>query len=203
MKCCDHLAHLDFHNDLVSKFLARTTQTAALYHDTPFASMAWGSRGNLIAAFVKEHDRHQNDCTIQFTEGDEGTHINGAKRGINTRLQDYCRISLDGAKVRVEVKSSQLTFDLHNLRWKFHFRNVKLKWFDELRLVMYTPWGMEIFVWDGKTGLSTDGKRTESQGHSIYFAGPSKQVDARQAFGNILNSKVGDCQHVGGIYWDS
>ena len=45
--------------------------------------------------------------------------------------------------------------------------NVKLGNFDRLVLVFCLPDGIEIFIWDGKSGLSKCGVQTSTRGYSI------------------------------------
>merc|ERR1712216_595389 len=177
-----------------------TTKAATLYHDAPLSTMSSSGRGNLLAAVVQEHDRRHSDDRIRFIKGEFGTTVNGKKRGLCSSLQDYCRVYPDGTMVRVEVKSAQLTHHNCSSAWRFEFTAVKLQLFDELRLVMYTPWGLEILIWDGKTGLGTSGKVTESRGYRIAFWRPSK-LDGHLAVNAILDHKIGKCQRVGRISW--
>ena len=200
MLSCHHLAHLTFDHCFVLPYLTITPKVGTLYRDTPLFTMSGACRGNLLAAIAEEHDKLHSNNSIQFVKGECGTRINGAKRGHNSSLQDYCSIYPDGTRVRVEVKSAQLTLHSHGAL-RFKFTNVQLQQFDELRLLMYTPWGIEILTWDGRTGLSKCGKLTEARGHDIVFVGPSKQMDSRLAADAILDRKIGDCHRVGNIAW--
>merc|ERR1712118_296043 len=98
-----------------------------------------------------------------------------------------------GTIVRVEVKSSKLIFNRRD-GWLVHFAAVKQELFDELRLVFYTPWGIGIVLWDGRTGLSTHGARTNVLGSQIQFYGPRKEHDPHKALNVMLSKKLGDCE---------
>ena len=142
---------------------AKTTPAAQVYANLPLAMLNAATRGNIIEEIVRRHDEKSNPNT---SDAVRGTDVRGEKRGKNRTANDYDR---DG--VRVEVKSSMLCWNSCNKYWGVQFEKVKREKHDELRLAVFAPDGIHIYV-HGGAGYSTNGKRTEAEGGSIAKYGP-------------------------------
>ena len=160
---------------------AKTTPAAQVYANLPLAMLNAATRGNIIEEIVRRHDEKSNPNT---SDAVRGTDVRGEKRGKNRTANDYDR---DG--VRVEVKSSMLCWNSCNKYWGVQFEKVKREKHDELRLAVFAPDGIHIYV-HGGAGYSTNGKRTEAEGGSIAKYGPRNQKDWRAAL-DVIRSKLG------------
>lgn len=94
--------------------------------------------------------------------------------------------------LRIEVKSSSIC--KHQTGFTFHFRSVNLTKFDRLLLVFYFPDRIEMFIWNGKSGLCRSGKNIKVQCHDVMIRArndgkafvvvnnPGKQIFSRYFF---------------------
>ena len=98
--------------------------------------------------------------------------VNGAKRGRASTEYDYRR-----GGTRVEVKSSQLHWEERDQRWNASWQGIKSDVHDELRLVLYTPTHLYVFVHDGHVGVSTNGKNTATHGRKVQLRGARNEYD--------------------------
>ena len=90
--------------------------------------------------------------------------VNGRWR---TRAEyDYGRVERTAPRrtIRVEVKSTRLRWDNHKGLFRVQFKSIKSGLHDELRLAIYTPLGVYIYIHDGVFGLSTNGAATHTKG---------------------------------------
>lgn len=69
---------------------------------------------------------------------------------------------------KVEVKSASMS--INTVETAFRFKNVKLEKFDRLLLVFYFPDRLEMYIWDGYTGVIRTGKKTSISGHDIWIS---------------------------------
>lgn len=68
------------------------------------------------------------------------------------------------------------------------YQNIKPS-HDELRLALFAPDGIHIYVHDGKIGKSTTGKKQESEGGQIQIRGPRNEPDPWAAL-NVIKQKM-------------
>jgi hypothetical protein len=158
---------------------AETTRGHQLYEGLPLADVSPQKRGDILEGVVRRHDERTSPDAI-FADPAESLSVNGRKRGRNTRKYDYLRDA-----VRVEVKASILCWNTHMIRWELKFLKVKREEHDELRLAVYLPDGIRIFVHRG-AHYTTQGVATESLGGQIQVSGPRHEEDWRVAFESML-----------------
>lgn len=94
--------------------------------------------------------------------------VNGQRCGPESGPYDWRRLS-GGVARRVEAKSSKVHHDQRSGRWELRFCNVDFAKFDDLLLVVYLPWCLELWEYDVslRARTATCGKRTDIRGHSI------------------------------------
>jgi hypothetical protein len=162
---------------------AETTRGHELYEGLPLADVSFKKRGDILEGVVRRHDERTSPDAI-FADPAESLSVNGRKRGRNTRKYDYLRDA-----VRVEVKASILCWNTPNNHWELKFKNVKRAEHDELRLAVYLPDGIRIFL-HGGAHYSTHGVATASSGGKIHVCGPCHEEDWRVAF-ESMRPKLG------------
>jgi hypothetical protein len=148
-----------------SDLFAITTATIRLYRGLPLSDVGSKTRGDILERVVRRNDELTNRLEI-FTDPDPGITVKGNRRGADKAPYDYRR-----GQTRVEVKSAQLIYDTTRHAWCVRFQNVKPKEHDELRLALYAPNGVHIFVQNGLR-MSTQGKGTFANGNQIAICGP-------------------------------
>ena len=82
--------------------------------------------------------------------------VNGRLRPRGSEEYDYGRLL--GVLTRVEVKHSRLQWSSQARCWFVRFYDIKRDLHDELRLAIYTPFGVCIYVHDGALGVQTSGR---------------------------------------------
>ena len=134
---------------MLTDYLAATsTVTQDAYTGIPLATHSASARGDIlerVAMRVMEQKTGE-----KAHPPPPGTCVNGRKRGRNREAYDFMI-----AGRRVEVKSAQLTWDSSTRRWKAEWDCIKRDAYDDLLLVLYTPFGVHIFVHDHAYGVST------------------------------------------------
>ena len=179
--------------------LIEGTVTHATFAGALLAELSVSERGMILERVVKKHDELTSGYKV--ADADDGTCVNGACRGADSLEFDYTRIEPDG-RVHVEVKSSQLKWNSHasTLQWKVTFSGVKCDLHDELRLAVYTPDALLIFVHGSNAGVSKAGKVTEVKGMDVTFGSTKGECDWRVAV-RIIRTKIEQkgCQFVGRI----
>eukprot|EP00971_Amphidinium_carterae_P149241 2959039-Amphidinium_carterae.1 len=108
-------------------------------HD-PCRNMHAGTRGNCLAAFCRWYDVSLGGYFVAAAL--PSTAVNGSQLGCNQRPHDYTRAAHGEPLRRVEVKSARLCWT--RSRWDLRFQGLKLDSFDDLLLVVYLPWGLEV-----------------------------------------------------------
>lgn len=112
--------------------------------------------------------------------------------------------------VRVECKSSQLSWCTIKQHWKFHFCSVKMarymgqsRVFDELQLVLYSPRGIHVYHPDLALGVASAGVFTQTEGYSVVIRGPRNVMCWSQGLDAIL-SKLdrSGCRPIAFVPWD-
>ena len=156
---------------------------APFYHGKPLSAMTSAMRGYRIEKLVQEIDQ-------QFHPKSEFSRPN--------RSADWNR-----DEIRVEVKHSQLCFCWQRRRWYCTFRGLKLGYFDELLLVIYSPWGLEIFRHDGLHRLGNLEAVLHGQSKPLSVQSAPGQVDPLRSL-QLIEDKLEakNCQKVASIVWD-
>ena len=161
--------------------------TEAIYRGTPLEGLPQYLQGRLAEAWARSVLQEQNpDCVISRPE--PGTCSDGRSRSLHNARYDFL---MDGR--RVEVKSARLTWSATRFRWLLRFWSVKLPFgkrydaeFDDLYLVALSPHGLSLVKHDLRTGVSTNGQRTESDGHIVEVQAAVGEACWEGALGKIL-----------------
>ena len=184
------LSDLDFQEILSERVSPGQTAVAGI----PMSSMSRQKKGNRIQEIGLALDRMLNpESAFSFT---------GGNRGTSNAPADWVRGS-----VRVELKSSVLTFDRSNNRWLCRFYCIKTVLFDELWLAIYTSVG--IHYYRSKYGNSCSlgfvkaGVATKIDGHQLQFNGSCGELDPLEAFKTIEAKIISrGCELVAIVEWE-
>lgn len=189
---CERIVDVPLDDYRISVASSRHTAHAmhGLYDRIPLASLSPVARGLVLQRLAQEVDI--------------GSAV-GWCRSDYIAPYDWIR---DG--VRVECKSSQLSWCARKQLWKISFYHVKIMQhikrssvFDELQLVIYTPAGIYIYHHDLQLGVSSAGLATQAEGCSITIHGTPKGTSWSEGLDSIL-SKLdrGGCRRLAHIHWD-
>lgn len=174
------------------------------YRGVPLAGLSPPSRGLRLQALVHAVDMMAHPCAI-FGDPVVGSCSDGRSRGIYRAEYDWTR---DG--LRIECKHAQLLWDKSSKRWKLGFAHIKFAYagarcadlFDELLLALYTPRGVYIYRHDLKLGISTAGKRTAVEGHSIQIYSSNNEFEWFSALDEIIGKLDNShCEHIAFVPW--
>ena len=154
---------------LLSDYLSVTpTRTQAAYAGVPLANLTPSARGLALQGatecFLEQH------YGVRARAAVAGTTSAGHRRG---RRQGKCDFKI--GRKRIEVKSSQLTWDTSNRCWAAQWQHVKPAEHDDLYLALYTPSGVYLYRHDGDYGVTTNGKKQESSGGVVQVYGPCNE----------------------------
>lgn len=161
---------------------------ARAYNGDQLSTVSGSVRGNILAGLARiiYSERHPNSV---IGDAVPGRCINGTPRGVYRAEYDWCRNGL-----RIECKSSMMTWQPGRTSWSFNFRCVKVPLagvreqaeFDELLLVLYSPRSVYIYQHDGELGVSRKGSRTSYSGHQIQLYGPRGLESWRDSLVQII-----------------
>ena len=157
-----------------------TDTTEAIYQGTPFEGLSQSAQGRLAEAWARRVLQEQHPES-EILDPKPGTDCNGRSRSLHTAPYDFL---MDGK--RVEVKSGRLTWNSTMQVWCIRFWRIKQLEFDRLFLVLVCPGGLRLVQHDHSTGLCTDGKRTETHGHTVQVWGSKGDSSWQQAVETIL-----------------
>ena len=183
-------SHLDSQEILSERVSPGQTAVAGV----PMSSMSRERRGNRIQEIGLALDRRLNpQSAFSFT---------GGNRGTANAPADWVRDS-----IRVELKSSMLTFDRSSNRWQCRFCCIKTVLFDELWLAIYTSVG--IHYYRSKSGKSSSlgfvkaGIATKIDGHQLQFNGSCGELDPLEAFKTIEAKIISrGCELLAIVEWE-
>lgn len=148
---------------MLSDYLGDVTMTKThnAYVGVPLAELSSSARGDIMEKVAQRAmERATGQCACAPTSG---TCVNGRKRGRN---QERCDFVISGR--RVEVKSSQLKWDANRRSWTAHWQDIKRDAYDDLLLVLYTPFGVYMFTHDGTYGVSSRGVVSRGVNVKVY-----------------------------------
>ena len=172
--------------------LVTTTTTHDAYDGVPLATHSSKARGDIlerVAQRVMEKTMGETAC-----DPPSGVCVNGAKRGRSSATYDFMI-----AGQRVEVKSSQLSWNSRMKRWSAQWQDIKRVEYDDLLLVLYTPVGVHLFLHDHTYGVSTRGKSQHACGGKVQVCGPKNEPSISVAMDAILK-KMGSMHYASLTY---
>ena len=186
----EHLSDLGFQEVLRERVSAGQAAVAGI----PMSSMSRERRGKRIQEIGLALDRRLNpQSAFSFT---------GGNRGTSNAPADWVRGS-----VRVELKSSLLTFDRSKNRWQCRFSCIKADLFDELWLAIYTSVGIHYYRSNYRNSCSLGfvkaGVATKIDGHQLHFYGSCCELDPLEAFKTIEAKIISRrCELVAIVEWE-
>ena len=200
-RLCKHFATLSSESlsELVAGELARESSYFALswYSGIPLADFSHCARGLRLQQVALAIDQMLHPCsTFNRDDGSFGANA------------DWLRDC-----VRVEFKSSRLSWHSAKRNWRCQFRCIKFASsspecqarpaaFDELWLGLYSPRGLTFLQYGGRIGRSTAGVETDLAGHSILVGGTHGQECLDTALDSILGKlQRSGCKLLATIAW--
>ena len=176
------------------EILSETASGQAALAGIPMSSMSREKRANRIQEIGLGLDRKLNpESAFSFT---------GGNRGTSNAPADWVR-----GRVRVELKSSVLTFGRSNNRWQCQFYCIKPDLFDELWLAIYTSVGIHYYRSkygnSCSLGFARAGVATKIDGHQLQFYGSCGELDPLEAF-KTIEAKIifRGCELVAIVEWE-
>ncbi|CAE7231170.1 mad2l1-1 [Symbiodinium sp. CCMP2592] len=183
---CQHLATLTCESlsQLVADELGRDSPALCWYVGVPLADLSSCARGLRLEAVAFAVDQMLHPCS-NFRRDAGSTEVVGTvhlqRRGSTRTSADWLRDD-----IKVEFKSSRLSWTSTRRTWRCHFRGIKFAYsssecpampapFDELWLGVYSPRGLHIVQYGGSVGHSKAGAITDLEGYSVQVSGPSGQ----------------------------
>ena len=211
---CQHVASLCSDSGYIADLVSRELNTesyrfaAFWYKGVPLAELVPSLRGLRLqdVAVAVDQILHPNSV---FRHGPGASEIVGTllpqRRGESRGSADWMR-----DMVRVEFKSSVLSWDCTSRRWRAQFLWVKFgsqagfsnALFDELWLGLYSPFGLYLVQYSGTFGRSRLGVATDDLGHSIAVRGPCHEECPRVSIESILTKLEGSgCKLLAILTW--
>ena len=175
----DLINEVRYDNPIYTEMFKREIPSLRILHDTPFSIMSSSLRGHVLHEVVRRYEER-----IDLAEPLGRLRIPGGDRCLPNPSSDWER--KDG--LRVEVKSSILSYRVDRDQWMFRFANVKPHEFDILRLVFCTPFGLYLVDWDG-TRFGRNSLHTRITGGRIDVLGTPSRSWKDSVF-TILREKV-------------
>ena len=168
--------------------LGKISVTSTAYAGCPLSEMTPSLRGKMLETVARRvFERHRPNSITE--DPIPGLRCDGIRRGMNCAEYDWL---CDGR--RVQCKSAQLSWDKGDKGWRVNFHRMIPCLFDELILVLYTPFQLRYFTYCWKRDLSAGEARGRA---SLRFSGQKKVLDWRQAedviYEKIVRSGAGQC----------
>ena len=168
--------------------LNKISITTSAYAGCPLSKMTPSLRGKMLETVARRvFERHRPNSITE--DPIPGLRCDGIRRGMNCAEYDWL---CDGR--RVQCKSAQLSWDKGDKGWRVNFHKMIPCLFDELILVLYTPFQLRYFTYCWKRDLSAGEARARK---SLTFWCQRKVLDRRQAEDvvceKIVRSGAGQC----------
>lgn len=197
-----HLAFVGWSDSLLNgACLDMVTSGSSLeYADVPLAKLSPAKRGCVLEYVARRYDAKLLPSSYRVCDPLCGRDTAGRRLGRGKRPYDWLRLE-GGSLMRVEAKSSSIRWD--GARWLLQFSSIKLWHFDLLLLIVYAPWGLEVWEYDlaRKVGLHGHGKHTSSLGHRISICGPRGEKQLSASWLRIRSRLEAAGKSVCGLAW--
>ncbi|CAE8587190.1 unnamed protein product [Polarella glacialis] len=162
--------------------------TPLAYGDDPLAQLSPCMRGNVLEMVARSTCAELLPHAITCDAEPRPSKASGQQCKYHAR----CDWMSDGR--RIECKSAQLTYWSSGRTWKAQFCGIKLPvpgfretaMFDDLILVLHTPYKLSIIHHDLALGLTTSGQQTLVCGHHVVLRGRRNEC-WRLSRGSILD----------------
>lgn len=200
-----HVVSLDWTHSLINMLWLHVDVRTREYMTVPFSRHS--GRSLVFQEIARLYDDQYRHYTTDVPQ--PGIRIDGRRRGPSAEAYDWTRTQFSGLTLevprRVEVKSAQFIWERPRKRWLLRFSWVKLTEFDDLVLVIYAPWGLELWDYDIAkcTGLTSCGKATAAKGHFIVFYGKCEEESLRKSWESYIRLRLRKgAKHVATLNWE-
>lgn len=174
--------------------------SACPYIGVPLSDMTPSRRGFLLEDIARQHDEVSVFFHTRDAQEDSLTISGNTRRGRNT-VYDWRRL-VGRRHRRVESKSSVFSWGRAQERWSLSFSGVRQGKFDDLVLVIYAPWGLEL--WESRN-ISYAGscEREDERRSTLNFYGKSREFDLELSWlSSILPKLSAVASHTVTLAWD-
>ena len=200
---CRHVASLRSDSGHIAELISQELSTESCrlstfwYKGVPLAQLSASSRGLRLQDMAVAVDQMLHPNSVFRHEVDSSEMVGALqtqRRGKSRGSADWLRDT-----IRVEFKSSMLTWHSTHQRWRAQFSCVKFisrvgsrvgvcsdALFDELWLGLYCPFGLYLVQYVGEVGRSRTGVATDDLGHNVAVSGPRREECPRIAIEAIL-----------------
>lgn len=196
---CEHIADVPLLDARISEAVRQASGLKhAAYADVPLSNLCPATRALRILEMAREVDAMLHP-KASFMDPEPSRCSDGRTRGRGLGQQTYDWMR-DG--LRIECRSSGLSWDTTNQRWYARFVGIQFDRLDELNLAIWSPAGISLFRHNLNFGVSSHRLRSEWIGLSIQIVASRSDTDCLLALGSI-SQKLEDagCPLVAHIRW--
>ena len=168
-----------------------TTITDSAFAGDPLCQLSAPKRGILIQRLLEESCQAFSPSVLcKHSQLLHGLCVNGQR---HWRHQSEFDWSVNGR--RVECKSTRLAWQSSHRVWKARWQAIKFAYvgsrrkcpFDDLILVLHSPFRLDIMLHDLSAGISHRGLSTAIFGHNVACSAPAGTVDVETARQQIVD----------------
>ncbi|CAE8591511.1 unnamed protein product [Polarella glacialis] len=190
-----------------SHILENLGSTSSIYDGDPLAKISGQRRGTLLQRLARNVCAELSPNSV-IQDPLPGICVNGTRRSQHQAEFDWM---CDGQ--RVECKSARLCWSSHEQAWQVQFTRIKMPCqgirefalFDDLILVLYSPFKLHIIRHDLSVGMSSRGLETSVSGHSVVIRGKKNVECWQEAVATILKKMCtgrGRCEQIATLRTD-
>ncbi|CAE7942403.1 mad2l1-1 [Symbiodinium necroappetens] len=189
-------------------FDRRPSTADAAFAGDPLCQLEASRRGKVIQKLLRDNSAIFSPSGTS-SEAPRGLRVNGQRRARHQSEFDW---SLNGR--RMECKSTRLAWDPSQSRWFARWRAIKFRKedsnsacsFDDLILVLHSPFRLDIIMHDFNAFVNTQGDRTPTIGHTVCCRASAASTDALHASESIIQKLIqhpGSCHHIASFRTDA
>eukprot|EP00440_Ansanella_granifera_P042887 gb/GFBE01046498.1/.p1 GENE.gb/GFBE01046498.1/~~gb/GFBE01046498.1/.p1 ORF type:complete len:431 (+),score=37.90 gb/GFBE01046498.1/:1-1293(+) len=207
---CIHLQELDVEDTRVTRAISESLDqnglmlSTAMYQGVPLFTTSASLRGLRFQSIALQIDQEMHP-TSEFSFGTEEHAVNGTRRGVARAKCDWIRRG-----TRVEFKHAKLVWVDRAQLWICRWQDIKFGsgghsgsgHFDELWLAIYSPFGLHIFLHNGKFGRTGTGKNSQLLGDSVVVYGLKGERGIPASLETMMSKlQAAGCQLLATVKW--
>eukprot|EP00413_Alexandrium_margalefii_P042092 CAMPEP_0204589220 /NCGR_PEP_ID=MMETSP0661-20131031/49076_1 /ASSEMBLY_ACC=CAM_ASM_000606 /TAXON_ID=109239 /ORGANISM="Alexandrium margalefi, Strain AMGDE01CS-322" /LENGTH=349 /DNA_ID=CAMNT_0051599127 /DNA_START=190 /DNA_END=1236 /DNA_ORIENTATION=+ len=200
-----HVVTLSWSHPLIDASWLQVDAGTREYASTPFFNCS--GRGLVFERIARAYDAEYRHFALDVPQ--PGERVDGRLRGPSSEACDWLRTHQHGVRLiktrRVETKSARITWNRTRKEWVLMFTAVKVAEFDDLVLIVYAPWGLELWDYniEARVGLCSHGKATAVTGQNIFIYGKRGEYDLRKSWESKIAQRLQKAaSQVAALTWD-
>jgi hypothetical protein len=127
--------------------------------------------------------------------------VNGTNRGAHSATYDF-GIEEGGELLKIEHKSSRMSYEPSKQRWGLQFENVKREASDGIVLCFEGHDALRFYWWDGETYYSKTGKSEDASGGNVKVHASLSQPSFDAAHGQLVAKMDAAFERIGEVRLD-